>query len=128
MAIQNLGGIDEFIMRETHFDKRRKEYTYNEKAVHKIIRKLGQLEDIEERYGIEIMTLFKAMVDGCYFLRNGKIEHFVPDENDFACPNLDNESLDLMYASPYEASCRVEVTLIFSEFGKTWALTREELL
>lgn len=90
--------------------------------------KLGPLEDIEERYGIEILTLFKALVDGCYYLYNGKIEHFVPSENDFACPNLDNGSLDLMYASPYGGSCRVEVTLFFSRFGKTWALTKEDLL
>lgn len=90
--------------------------------------KLGKHENIEERYGIEILTIFKVLVDGCYYLYRGEVKHFVPSGSDFACPNLDNESMDLMYASTYEDLCHITVTLPFSEFGKTWALTKEELL
>lgn len=89
--------------------------------------KLGKIEDKEDQYGIEVLTMFDVLINGCYYIRNGKLEHFVPSGNEFACPNLDNESLDLMYASPYEDSCHVEATLFFSEFGKTWALKEKEL-
>lgn len=91
------------------------------------LRKLGKLETIEKRYGIEILTMFKAMVDGCYYLHNGKIEHFKPDGSNFICLNLDNESMDLMYANPYDDLCCVETNLLFSEYGKSWAITKEEL-
>lgn len=89
--------------------------------------KLSQLEDIEERHGIEILTVYKAMVGGCYYFYNGKIEHFIPDGSNFACPNLDNGSVDLMYASPHGNSCRVVASLPFEEYRVIWALTREEL-
>lgn len=89
--------------------------------------KLSQLEDIEERHSIEILTVYKTMVDGCYYFYNGKIEHFIPDGSNFACPNLDNGSVDLMYASPYENSCRIVASFPFEDYGVTWALTRKEL-
>jgi hypothetical protein len=89
--------------------------------------KLSQLEDIEEKHGIEILTVYEAMVNGFYYLSNGKIEHFRPDGSNFVCPNLDNESMDLMYASPYEDTCHVEKSLPFEGYRKTWALTRKEL-
>ena len=89
--------------------------------------KLSQLEDIEERHGIEILTVYKTMVNGCYYFYNGKIEHFIPDGSNFVCPNLDNGSVDLMYASPYGDSCRVVASLPFEDCGGTWALTKEGL-
>lgn len=91
------------------------------------IEKLGKLEDIEERYGIEILTVYKAMVNGCYYRYNGKIEHFIPDERNFICLNLDNRSMDLMYASSYENACHVGKCLFFESYGGQWALTKEEL-
>lgn len=94
---------------------------------HKMFEKLKELEDIEERYGIEILTVYKAMVDGCYYLYNGKIEHFIPDERNFICPDFDNRSMDLMYASTYENACHVGACLSFNSYGMRWALTREEL-
>lgn len=89
--------------------------------------KLSQLEDIEERYGIEILTVYKAMVNGFYYLSNGKIGHFIPDRSNFVWPNLNNGSVDLMWASPYEDACRVIASFPFGEYGATWALTRQEL-
>lgn len=89
--------------------------------------KLSQLEDIEERHGIEILTVYKAMVNGFYYLSNGRIEHFIPDGSNFVCPNLDNGSVDFMYANPYKGSCRVVASFPFEEYGITWALARKEL-
>lgn len=89
--------------------------------------KLSQLEDIEERHGIEILTVYKAMVNGFYYLSDGKIAHFIPDRSNFVWPNLNNGSVDLMWASPYEDAYRVIASFPFGEYGVTWALAREEL-
>lgn len=97
------------------------------KTIEKALKKYKDIEDIEERYGIGMLTIFKVMTDGCYHCVNGEIKHFIPSGSDFACPNFDNESIDLMYASPYEDSCHIEKSLFFEDLGKKWALTKEEL-
>lgn len=69
--------------------------------------KLGQLEDIEEELGIELTTLFRMLKDGFYiktetgivFIQNVEQWEKLKQYSDFT-----------------------------SEYGKTWALTREELL
>lgn len=75
--------------------------------------KLGQLEDIEEELGIDLITLFKALDNGfiykCY--DNTLIESFTPafKEN---CIYVDEELDEFVRPKDY---------------GKTWALTEEEL-
>ena len=91
------------------------------------IDKLGQLEDIEERYGIGILTIFKALTDGCYYYYNGKIEHFSPSDRQFISLNLENRSLDLMYVKCYGGGCYVGKSLLLGRYGISWALTKEEL-
>lgn len=100
-----------------------KDFNYGEPKADK----LRLLEDIEERHGIEILTVYKAMTGGCCYFYNGRIEHFVPDGSNFICPNLDTETVDFMYASHYEDSCRVVASFPFEEYGVTWALTQKEL-
>lgn len=76
------------------------------------IQKLGQLEDIEEELGIEFITLFKALFEGFYYKDAfGNIEYFskellklIREKNDFN-----------------------KVIEEFKNYGKTWALTKEEL-
>ena len=62
--------------------------------------KLGQLEDIEEELGIDLITFFKLMKknDHIYYRKGNKIKEGV-----------------LTYGP-------------VSKYGKTWALTKEELL
>lgn len=79
--------------------------------------KLGQLEDIEEELGIDLKTLFKAL-NGCYFLQisTKKICSDIRPTLIYQCgwhlkPNL--TELPMIYA--------------LKDYGKTWALTKEEL-
>lgn len=85
--------------------------------------KLGQLEDIEEEFGIDLITLFKALKDGIWIkqtiIDKGEIKNlffFYEDVNLYK---------DCLYACPVDIyDKRVSVY----HYGKTWALTREELL
>ena len=73
------------------------------------IDKLGEHEDIEEEYGIEIITLSKLLKQGFVYIRDGasieKNQGFI----------IDNTGL------------WSQVKLDPKEYGKTWALTKEEL-
>ena len=120
--------IEVLLLRLTHIaenkDKRR-----NKESTLKIRNKLFELENIEEKYGIEILTVYKAMVDGCYYLDyRGEIVHFIPSERNSIYLDIGNESVNLMYADSYEVSGLLNTTLFFKKYGKTWALTKEELL
>ena len=74
--------------------------------------KLFDLEDIEEELGINLVTLFKAFKQGFYF----KDEH---GNISFLSGNI----IKQMNKDKYESLMNV-----VSSYGKTWALTKEELL
>ena len=90
--------------------------------------KLGRLEDIEEELGIDVITLFKALKDGIWTNqeqwygdeKQGKIRFFqvrlLLEENAIGC----------IYNSMWKGE-EVIRTLYFKDYGKTWALTKEEL-
>ena len=90
--------------------------------------KLGKLEDIEEELGIDLITLFKALRDGiwtnqeqCYGdEKQGNIRFFqvrlLLEENALGC----------IHNSMWKGK-EVIRTLYFKDYGKTWALTKEEL-
>ena len=90
--------------------------------------KLGVLEDIEEEIGIDLFTLFKALRNGiwtnqeqCYGdEKQGKIRFFqvrlLLEENALGC----------IHNSMWKGK-EVIRTLYFKDYGKTWALTKEEL-
>ena len=90
--------------------------------------KLGKLEDIEEELGIDLITLFKALKDGIWTNqeqwygdeKQGKIRFFqvrlLLEENAIGC----------IYNSMWKGE-EVIRTLYFKDYGKTWALTKEEL-
>ena len=90
--------------------------------------KLGKLEDIEEELGIDLFTLFKALRNGiwtnqeqCYGdEKQGKIRFFqvrlLLEENAVGC----------IHNSMWKGK-EVIRTLYFKDYGKTWALTKEEL-
>ena len=113
-----------------------------------MINKLGQLEDILEKYdmdnmlkldfhlgllrelaeiryelGIDLSTLFKALKEGIYvknpFGQIYKISVFIYDLN----MSSSNSKLNWCFiSSNYNNSL-----IYFSDYGKTWALTKEEL-
>lgn len=91
-----------------------KDYVLVERAyIFNCVQKLGQLEDIEEELGIDLVTLFKALKNGVYVPKGGK--RFIPI---ILCHEDLNLELEIGYQEYVSAK----------DYGKTWALTREELL
>lgn len=84
----------------------------------KVNNKLGQLEDVEEELGIDLVTLFKALENGCYFKYNNLI-YFCPSKE----IRIGYKTID--FYSVYIALNGICCSLY--NYGKTWALTREEL-
>ena len=85
------------------------------------LHKLGQLEDIEEEIGIDLITLFKALKNGIYWKDdNGKFYYFNLKDSvlDFNEKMIVDNPIDDVYGE----------TFLLKEYGKTWALTKEELL
>lgn len=87
-----------------------------------IYNKLGQLEDIEDELGIELTTLFKALTDSIAVKNeDGSITVL------WACPrfqiSLCTKDSWILYGPVDE-----QKVLNIKDYGKTWALTEEELL
>lgn len=73
--------------------------------------KLGQLEDIEEELGIDLITLFKALKNGFYAEHRYIQQCYICFiDGEWAIVNLKNDEWWLL-----------------KDYGKTWALTKEEL-
>lgn len=79
------------------------------------INKLGQLEDIEEELGIDLITLFKALKEGIYTIRsNGKKRY----------PFLTyNGAVGYIFDFMFEQ----EAEYILSDYGGTWSLTKKDV-
>ena len=73
--------------------------------------KLGQLEDIEDELGIGLDILYKLLVRGCYYKCNNEILYT------FGNVDVTNKIIHTIYNKD----------LFFKDYGKTWALTKEEL-
>lgn len=83
--------------------------------------KLGQLENIEEELGIDLITFVKL---------NKTSEIYSEEEEDFVYFTwIDIENKCLVYEDDFdEMSGRYLHTYYhFKDYGKTWALTKEEL-
>lgn len=92
--------------------------TYNSyfNATIKIVNKLGQLEDIEEELGIDLITLFKALKYGVFVVESN--ERFIVDD--------EIERLDV--SNGVFTTHNEYLELEFKDYGKTWALTTKELM
>ena len=114
-------------MRLTRFNKLTNEYEYhlfnpNTSMIEDEIagtQKLGQLEDVEEELGIELLTLIKVLTSTVYLYHNGKLTEC---EQAPCLLCFDNE-----YCLEYHFEHDVEQVYL-KDYGKTWALTKEELL
>lgn len=80
------------------------------------LNKLATLEDIEEELGISLIKLFKALKNGIYNFNSGYIEHDM-------IANIKHwpEGWGLV-------TCDSNLGVLLSDYGNTWALTKEELL
>ena len=77
--------------------------------------KLGQLEDIEEELGIDLITLFKAIKNGIY----------KKDEDLCFEATLRMHNGEYYLCQPYDD--RLLHVVYLKDYGKTWALAKEEL-
>ena len=95
------------------------------------IYKLGPLEDIEEELGINLETLFKALKNGIY-VKNRKNEIRRVSCNIGLVETGGHNSLGLRFQDTnYKWRYLVLDTSRdndVNDYGKTWALTKEELL
>lgn len=89
----------------------------------KAIKKLSQLEDIEEELGVDLLTLFKAMKQGIYYVYDtGERKDIY-----FAKKNFYDDLMLCKGHSEWFLFISREVPAVLSDYGKKWALTKEEL-
>lgn len=102
-----------------------KDYTFSSEGL--IYMKLGQLEDIEEELGIELVVLFKALYEGVYVINVYENIIFVEPILSFNKEkNTNLYVLDGITSFPPNKLCE-SYFYYFKDYGKTWALTKEEL-
>lgn len=95
-------------------------YLYDCESPGEARRKLGQLEDIEEKFGIDLITLFKALTNGIYVrIANNCIKYFSGNE---ICFN----------GKTFTYCCHENYICKLKDYGQKeaidgWALTKEEL-
>ena len=108
--------------------KRADKYDFDEyDQFNEVCNKLGQLEDIEDELGIDLITLFKALKNGIYRFNENKeviferIEHYVP----YMKEQLHTRGrLSIIHGVISEEK---EKHFAIKDYGKTWALTKDEL-
>lgn len=84
---------------------------------------IGQLEDIEEKLGISLITLFKAIKEGIFILDSKY--NMIRDCTDIYLPiDWDNKGF---YIECTGDCININQFYYFKDYGKTWAFTKEEL-
>lgn len=82
------------------------------------LNKCEQYKASEEELGIDLLTLIKANNDGAYFKED--LRYYIA--------NIDLKHKCVRLIKHYEAEDDFDCHYVmFKEYGKTWALTREEL-
>lgn len=85
--------------------------------VKKELKEHEQYKAMEEELGIDLLTLFKALKNGIWVkTKNGISQHFTVSIRKWLQTNT-----YCLYYRPY-------THIWFEDYGKTWALTKEELL
>ena len=98
---------------------------YSTKNKRKAVNKLGKLEDIEDELGIDLITFHKALKNGVYYKVIEK------DSVNFGKIFFDryvlwgwNKDTDGSYFAIMQSVLQM---FNLKDYGKTWALTKEEL-
>lgn len=97
------------------------EYWLGSRNEGKAINKLGKLEDIEDELGIPLEVLFKALKDGIFFYH----KHYGIQYCNFVYL-CDGGYWRLSITNPRD-DFESNLELGLEDYGKTWALTKEEL-
>ncbi len=103
-------------------------------GVQRVVNKLGQLEDIEEELGINLITLFEVLGNGLYYKTDyGTIEFvnidrltFVEGINEWAFEKINGCQCGTNSSGQSWWALNRELFLL-KYYGTTWALTKEEL-
>lgn len=106
------------------------EEIYGEEHGIRLVQIVGQLEDIEEELGINLITLFKTLKHGIWYKENHKVKQFIPNErmHIVADCNGSDERINYWLLSLIDIiSKECLIDFWFDNYGKTWALTKEEL-
>ena len=90
---------------------------------HLMIQKLGQLEDIEEELGIDLITLFNVLKNGYAWIKTKQ----GIQKATVGAFSLKNLKVVLSYDMS-EGGWNFHKNMHLTDYGKTWALTKEELL
>lgn len=99
-------------------------YDIEECVVSNCSQKLGRYEDIEEELGIDFITLFKALKNGFYSIdKNKHIYTMKPTKGNGGSINF-YTCLECIIA---EDTFGDQYIFSLKDYGKTWALTKEEL-
>lgn len=96
----------------------------------KAIDKLGKLEDIEEELGIELEVLFSALKNGFYTKSNNGIKFWKEDDKHFVYVRDLKYDIEICCEECENAIGAVPTMFLersTKDYGKTWALTKEEL-
>ena len=104
------------------FSLRNKLITPNE-IDNSIYKKLKILEDIEEELGI---NLIKA-VELCVQVNSKKVVYIKDEDGIYPIEILDDLDVELFNHRLYSNSRGIYMSLDLFDYGKTWALTKEEL-
>ena len=92
------------------------------KATSKIIDKLGQLEDLEEEYGIDLVLVSNVLKNGFYYRSpyfHDKVEFFPDSFKHFSGIMRNENGLAMVFGK--------SGVVYFKDYGTGWALTKEEL-
>lgn len=115
-------------MRLTHKYKYKadnKRFVFDMKDYRKACQKFGQLEDIEEELGIDLITYVKATTQPILYIKN------VPFDNEIKAAFMEAITIDDMtkdYLIWFSCGKGKRYLFLIKDYGKTWALTKEELL
>lgn len=103
------------------------EYVPNKYTSVDRIYKLGQLEDIEEELGIDLITFIRIIKMLCKDADNKIYVKFLDcvDEINIVCPELNLE--DRCIVEHYHPDAPCDNYYYFKDYAKKWALTSEEL-
>lgn len=83
-------------------------------------KKMGQIEKLEQKLGIGLVALYKAVKNG-FYVKGCEGKQYI----DYEYPRLESalfEHQELFYGHEYHCDY-----VKLSDYGKTWALTEEEL-
>ena len=91
----------------------------SKKLTIQILNEMIEYKTIEEELGIDLVTLIKANNDGAYYKED--LRHYI------AHVDLKHKCVRLVkhYEAEDDFDCQY---VMFKDYGKTWCLTKEELL